>query len=103
MLPQVVEGDEPANFWSSIGGEGEYPKTRPGDLGDGVKEPRLFQLSNSSGALDVDEVCNFSQEDLVDDDVMLLDTYATVYVWLGSNANEQEKRYVAEGYPALRL
>jgi hypothetical protein len=42
--------------------------------------------------MDVLEVCGFTQEDLIDDDVMILDTYNTVYVWIGTQANEQEKR-----------
>ena len=43
--------------------------------------------------LDVDEIFDFSQDDLIDEDVMLLDTHSTVFVWVGSGANEQEQRY----------
>jgi hypothetical protein len=32
---------------------------------DMPKEPRLFQLSNATGHLRVDEIADFSQEDLV--------------------------------------
>ena len=46
-------------------------------------EPRLFQVSNSTGALRCEEVFQFEQEDLCEEDVMLLDTFHTVYVWVG--------------------
>ena len=29
---------------------------------------------------------------MIEDDVMLLDTFDTVYIWLGHGANETEKR-----------
>ena len=39
---------------------------------------------------------NFTQEDLCDDDVMLLDTYDNVQVWVGSGANEAEQKFAME-------
>ena len=87
----LTEGEEPGMFWKALGGKGEYPKMRPGE--PAPCDPRLFQLSNSTGALDVDEIFDFSQDDLIDEDVMLLDTHSTVFVWVGSGANEQEQRY----------
>ena len=52
------------------------------------KEARLFEISNITGTVKVDEVHNFSQEDLLDDDVMMLDTFTTVYIWIGSQAQQ---------------
>lgn len=31
-------------------------------------------------------------QDLIEEDVMILDTYSEVYVWIGRGANEEEKR-----------
>lgn len=48
------------------------------ELQDSPREPRLFLCSNATGTFKVEEVFNFSQDDLQDDDVMLLDTYTQV-------------------------
>jgi len=54
-------------------------------------EPRLFQCSNASGYFFVSEIFNFSQDDMINDDIMLLDAYQTVYVWIGNKSNKFEK------------
>lgn len=38
------------------------------------------------------EVYNFSQEDLNIHDVMVLDVFSTVYLWIGTKANDTEKK-----------
>merc|ERR1719473_1335369 len=44
----------------------------------------------------MEEIGNFAQDDLIDDDVMILDCFTTVWVWVGSGANEIEKRMAME-------
>jgi hypothetical protein len=90
----VEEGQEPEEFWSAIGGQAEYSKFRPEELS--CKPPRLFQCTNATGVFDVTEVPNFAQEDLIDDDVMLLDVFTNVMLWVGSQSNEQEKKAALE-------
>jgi hypothetical protein len=48
-------------------------------------------MSNASGRFTVDEIPDFGQQDLVSDDVMILDVWDTVYVWIGEGANKQER------------
>jgi len=86
----IKEGEEPDDFWTAVGGKGEYPKMKPGE--ELPAEPRLFQCTNMTGVFAMEEIGNFAQDDLIDDDVMILDCYTTVYVWVGSGANEIEKR-----------
>jgi advillin len=88
-LATATEGSEPEEFWAAIGGKGEYPKLREGE--PAPADPRLFQASTMTGCFSVEEIFNFTQEDLIDDDVMLLDVVTSVYVWVGSNASEEEK------------
>lgn len=39
----------------------------------------------------VEEIGDFTQEDMLEDDVMLLDVGTCVYLWIGSGCNEEEK------------
>lgn len=85
------EGKEPREFWDAIGGFEEYATGKSVENERPNYPPRLFQCSNASGAFQVEEIFDFSQEDLVEDDVMFLDTYDEVFVWIGDGANEVEK------------
>ncbi|KAL8009560.1 putative villin headpiece, villin/Gelsolin, ADF-H/Gelsolin-like domain superfamily [Plasmopara halstedii] len=84
------EGDEFDEFWNFLGGKGEYAKIKSSF--EAPHEPRLFQCSNTYGYFDAREILNFAQDDLNPDDVFLLDTYTTIYVWIGAGANEPERR-----------
>lgn len=43
-------------------------------------QPRLFECSNKTGRFIVTEVTQFTQDDLSEDDVMLLDTWDQVWL-----------------------
>jgi hypothetical protein len=93
-LVEVKEGREPDGFWDFLGGKASYS-----DAGSGTqveRPPRLFQCSNATGAFTVEEIYNFAQEDLNQDDVMILDTFTDVYVWIGKGANAAEKKGAME-------
>lgn len=44
----------------------------------------------------MEEIPNFTQEDMLDDDVMILDIGTTVYLWIGSGCNAEEKTKAME-------
>merc|ERR1719162_803151 len=69
-LVEMKEGEEDDSFWTPLGGKGEYTKLK--EAPDGSREPMLFRCSNSTG-------------------VFLLDVFTNLYVWVGNDANEQEK------------
>ncbi|KAM3866404.1 scinderin like b [Diretmus argenteus] len=86
----VTEGKEPAGFWSALGGKKDYQTSQ--SLRNMVKPPRLFGCSNKTGRLSVEEVPgDFQQSDLATDDVMLLDTWDQIFLWVGNEANAVEK------------
>ena len=88
-LVEIAEGSEPEAFWTAIGGKKEYADAS--FFAEDAREPRLFQLSANTGVLTADEVFNFTQEDLINDDVMMLDIFSEVYVWIGSSAQKSEQ------------
>jgi len=88
----LMEGREPEQFWRLLGGHETYASApQLQDTSYQGHAPRLFQCSNATGVFTVDEVPNFSQEDLIEDDVMLLDTWSALFIWLGVNCNRIER------------
>eukprot|EP00795_Rhopilema_esculentum_P009062 gene9062-16710_t len=85
----VQEGEEPENFfWHGIGGRKDYEKTA-----EFSRLARLFRCSNEKGFFTVSEKCSdFCQDDLADDDVMMLDTGKELFIWMGPNASDIEKK-----------
>jgi len=98
----IKEEKEPDSFWSALGGKGSYaspPHLKKGDI-----KARLFQCSDKTGVFKVFEIYNFTQDDLDNDDVMLLDTFESVFVWIGNNSTQKEKemaKTVAQDYIKL--
>lgn len=49
----------------------------------------------------VEEVYNFSQDDLLTEDVLILDSHAEVFVWVGQSADSTEKQSSLENGQVL--
>ena len=54
-------------------------------------EPRLYQVSDETGKLVTEEIEQYDQMCLDGDDVMILDTMNLTYVWVGADANKNER------------
>uniref|UniRef100_A0A8C1EQ38 Scinderin n=1 Tax=Cyprinus carpio carpio TaxID=630221 RepID=A0A8C1EQ38_CYPCA len=90
----ITEGNEPgmADFWKALGGKMEYQTSEMLESKTIAHPPRLFACSNKTGKFIIEEVPGeFNQDDLAEDDVMLLDVWDQVFVWIGKDANEVER------------
>ncbi|XP_073490475.1 villin-1 [Aquarana catesbeiana] len=91
----VAEGQEPSEFWLALGGKSQYANNKRLQEETFDIQPRLFECSNKTGNFIADEITEFNQDDLNDDDVFLLDAWDQVFLWIGRGANDAEKAQVA--------
>uniref|UniRef100_A0A8C9VK43 Villin-1 n=1 Tax=Scleropages formosus TaxID=113540 RepID=A0A8C9VK43_SCLFO len=87
----IAEGQEPADFWVSLGGKSQYSNSKRLQEENSSITPRLFECSNQTGRFLATEITNFNQDDLDEDDVMLLDIWDQIILWIGKGANQTEK------------
>ncbi|KAG2482921.1 hypothetical protein HYH03_018200 [Edaphochlamys debaryana] len=101
-VARVEEGSEPADFWSALGGKAAYAATTSRTA---AGPPKLFRLADCAGrGLKVEMSTSFAQDSLVNEDVMLLDTGAELFVWYGGACKHTERpraRDVAGRYLTL--
>lgn len=93
-LDQGATGGDADQFFQILEGSPDQVQEVPADdeLGS-AREPRLFQASNKTGEFTMEEISAFTQDDLVQDDIFLLDTYNSLWVWVGHDSNREEREY----------
>ncbi|XP_068559550.1 gelsolin-like isoform X2 [Cebidichthys violaceus] len=88
----LEEGEEQDAFWDVLGGQEDYCRSPRLKNKLEAHPPRLFACSNKTGTFMMEEVPGeLMQDDLIPDDVMILDTWDQVFVWIGNEAREEEK------------
>ncbi|KAH8485580.1 hypothetical protein H0E87_027130 [Populus deltoides] len=91
-LKHAKEGTESSAFWFALGGKQSYTSKKFSP--ETVRDPHLFTFSFNKGKFQVEEVYNFSQDDLLTEDILILDTHAEVCVWVGQSVDPKEKQNV---------
>ncbi|XP_036262329.1 scinderin isoform X1 [Molothrus ater] len=90
---KINEGQEPEEFWKALGGKKNYQTSSQLLTKAEDHPPRLYGCSNKTGRFIIEEVPGeFTQDDLAEDDVMLLDVWDQVFIWIGKDANETERQ-----------
>ncbi|KAK7278925.1 hypothetical protein RJT34_23964 [Clitoria ternatea] len=93
-MKHAKEGTESSSFWFALGGKQSYTSKKV--TNEVVKDPHLFTYSFNKGKLQVEEVYNFSQDDLLTEDIHILDTHAEVFIWIGQSVDPKEKQNAFE-------
>ncbi|XWS73278.1 hypothetical protein CRYUN_Cryun02cG0114200 [Craigia yunnanensis] len=85
------EGSESEQFWELLGGKSEYPRQRISREPEG--DPHLFSCAFSKGIvlLQVMEIYNFTQDDLMTEDIFVLDCHSDIFVWVGQQVDTKNK------------
>ncbi|XP_071909258.1 villin-2-like isoform X2 [Coffea arabica] len=93
-MKHTKEGTESSAFWFALGGKQSYTskKVTP----EVSRDPHLFTFSFNKGKFEIEEVYNFSQDDLLTEDVLILDTHAEVFIWVGQSVDAKEKQSAFE-------
>ncbi|XP_023219305.1 gelsolin, cytoplasmic-like [Centruroides sculpturatus] len=97
----VSEGQEREDFWNAIGGKKPYNQNIHSEEEVDTRQARFYQCTINSGHLDVHEILGFDQHDLVEDDLVILDAWNVVFIWLGHCIKTEERRLavlIAEEY-----
>ncbi|CAN1173348.1 VLN2 [Linum perenne] len=89
-LKHAKEGTESSAFWLPLGGKQSYNSKKAPPVT--VREPHLFSVSLNKGKFQVEEVYNFCQDDLLTEDILILDTKAEVFIWVGQSVDPKEKQ-----------
>ncbi|KAG6512301.1 hypothetical protein ZIOFF_030401 [Zingiber officinale] len=94
------EGTEIDQFWSILGGKSEFPSQKIGK--EPENDPHLFSCSFLKGRkLEVTEIFNFTQDDLMTEDMFILDCHSDIYVWVGQHLDpklRQQALSIAETF-----
>ncbi|XP_076954300.1 villin-4-like [Bidens hawaiensis] len=83
------EGSESEQFWEILGGKSEYPSQKIARVAE--SDPHLFSCTFLKGDLKVTEIYNFSQDDLMTEDIFILDCHSSIFVWVGQQVDQKLK------------
>ncbi|XP_077214981.1 villin-4-like [Tasmannia lanceolata] len=81
------EGSETEQFWDLLGGKSEHHSQKIGK--DAESDPHLFSCTFSEGNLKVTEIFNFTQDDLMTEDIFILDCHSDIFVWTGQQVESK--------------
>ncbi|KAM7473514.1 hypothetical protein LguiB_020757 [Lonicera macranthoides] len=85
------EGSESEQFWELLGEKCEYSGQKIAR--DAESDPHLFSCTFSKGGdLKVTEIYNFSQDDLMTEDIFIIDSHSEIFIWVGQQVDSQNKK-----------
>ncbi|KAF7268409.1 hypothetical protein GWI33_018470 [Rhynchophorus ferrugineus] len=91
----TLEGKEKEDFFNLLGGQMPYKTQMIKNIYD--KKPARLFFCKTSPLLQVQEILFFQQSDLLPENVMLLDTDDTLFIWMGKLSTREEQRLSIQG------
>ncbi|EGC29857.1 hypothetical protein DICPUDRAFT_51061 [Dictyostelium purpureum] len=85
---EFEENKESEEFFKLLGGRSNYPLSK---ITSRV-EPRLYLCTVGTGVFVVEEVNSFAQDDLLQEDVFIVDGIDNIFVWIGTETTEVERK-----------
>ncbi|KAI4335395.1 hypothetical protein L6164_014040 [Bauhinia variegata] len=88
------EGAESEQFWDLLGGKSDHPSQKIAR--EAESDPHLFSCDfskGSAGDLKVKEIYNFTQDDLMTEDIFILDCHSEIFVWVGQQVEPKNKMH----------
>ncbi|KAK4785089.1 hypothetical protein SAY86_001778 [Trapa natans] len=85
------EGAESDQFWELLGGKSEYRSQKIARNAE--SDPHLFSCTLSKGDLKVMEIYNFTQDDLMTEDIFILYCHSEVYIWVGQQVDSKMRAH----------
>uniref|UniRef100_A0A2C9UM86 HP domain-containing protein n=1 Tax=Manihot esculenta TaxID=3983 RepID=A0A2C9UM86_MANES len=85
------EGSESEQFWELLGGKTEYPSQKVAR--EAERDPHLFSCTFLKGREIVVEIYNFTQDDLMTEDIFILDCHSDIFVWVGQQVDSKSKTH----------
>ncbi|KAL9224572.1 hypothetical protein vseg_000593 [Gypsophila vaccaria] len=83
------EGAESEQFWQLLGEKTEYSGQKIAR--EPESDPHLFSCSFAKEELKVAEIYNFTQDDLMTEDIFILDCHSDIFVWVGQQVDSKNK------------
>ncbi|KAL5549272.1 hypothetical protein UlMin_004503 [Ulmus minor] len=83
------EGTESEQFWEFLGGKSEYSSQKIAK--EAESDPHLFSCTYTNGNLKLTEIYNFTQDDLMTEDIFILDCHSDIFVWVGQQVDSKKK------------
>ncbi|XP_047053719.1 villin-3 isoform X1 [Lolium rigidum] len=81
----LKEGSEYDQFWKLLGIKSEYPSQKIAR--DQESDSHLFCCTFSKGVLKVREIFNYTQDDMMSEDIFILDCHSCVFIWVGQHVD----------------
>lgn len=87
----MLESKEKENFFEMLGGKMQYATQLKKHVSD-VRQARLFNCTKVNEILQAEEIFFFTQADLRPENIMLLDFFTVVYLWIGNLSSKEDQR-----------